>query len=554
MAAVYKAYQPATERFVALKVLPRQYAQDPDFVARFKREAKLLAQLQHPHILPIFDFGESEGYTYLVMPFITNGTLSNELTGAPLSLTRVRDIISQIALALNYAHSRGMVHRDIKPSNILLDEDRNCLLSDFGLARMAEVFSSLTTTGMVLGTPMYMSPEQGSGTQIDHRSDIYSLGIVLYELLTGRTPYRAETPIGVIFKHIHDPLPSVRDLNPELPEAVEQVLLKALAKRPEDRFNSANEMAQALRKAIDYPQKFSIQTSKTPDAPPVQAQKKEFKETDGSKRQNLFLWFRGALLIGLAALLIGGIVFITNRAQTNFPIVQTTNELTHTISISSTATHTFEPPTNTQTLVKLIESTLTIPATIRITPSNAPSPTQRFPTKTIVAQTRQLAQFQLPCEEGLIKSYIWSGPGLQQECDAKNKKVGEVSLKLTSADFTNAEAYSSLINVERDRVYAVSYWLKTDDIETNGGENYGKVIVSQYNAEAQETDNLNWNRVDAGFNLGENVSGTQDWVLKTYLFTTGTNTAYVRLRAIWGSANGGVRGVMWLDQVFISPR
>jgi serine/threonine protein kinase len=266
MAAVYKAYQPAVDRYVAIKVLPRQYAADPQFVARFQREAKALAQLQHPHILPVFDFGETDGYTWLVMPFVPHGTLTDLLQGQPLPLVRVRKILTQLGLALQYAHARGLVHRDVKPSNVLLDESGNCLLSDFGLARMAEASVKLTTSGSVLGTPAYMSPEQGAGKAIDGRSDLYSLGVIFYELVTGRVPYRAETPVAVIFKHISDPLPPARELNPALPEPVERVLLKSLAKRPEDRFQTAAEMVAALQAAIPE----TGQPTALPPPPPIQ--------------------------------------------------------------------------------------------------------------------------------------------------------------------------------------------------------------------------------------------------------------------------------------------
>ena len=251
MAAVYKAYQPNMERYVAIKVLPRHMSASEEFVNRFKREAKMLAQLQHPHILPVFDYGEADGYPYIVMPFVNSGTLAELLQRRPLSLPETRRIITQLGEALSYAHARGMIHRDIKPSNVLIDERGNCLLTDFGLARMAAIASTkITTSGTVMGTPAYMSPEQGMGSNVDQRSDIYSLGVILYEMVTGRVPYMAETPVAIVFKHIQDPLPSARKLNPNLPEVVELVLLKALAKNPEDRYQTGDDFAQAIQRSI----------------------------------------------------------------------------------------------------------------------------------------------------------------------------------------------------------------------------------------------------------------------------------------------------------------
>ena len=251
MAAVYKAYQLGKmKRYVALKILPQQLAKSPEFVKRFDQEANVLAKLQHPRILPVFDFGESEGYTYLAMPFIESGTLADLLHGKPLPLPQVRSLTVQVAEALDYAHSRGLVHRDVKPSNVLVDERGNCLLSDFGITKILEGTEKLTSTGGIIGTPAYMSPEQGRGETLDRRSDIYSLGVMLYELATGRVPYKADTPLAVIIKHMQDPLPSPRSINPALPKAVERVIFKALAKHGEDRYQTAGEMALAIQAAI----------------------------------------------------------------------------------------------------------------------------------------------------------------------------------------------------------------------------------------------------------------------------------------------------------------
>ncbi len=249
MATVYKAYHPATDRAVAIKVLPEQLADDPNFLARFEREARVVASLQHVHILPVFDYGQERGVTYLVMPYITGGTLKEYLQDHSLTLDEIVRLFSQIAEAVDYAHRRGVIHRDLKPGNVLLDESSNALLSDFGLTRMAQSSSSLTGTG-VIGTPAYMSPEQGQGLPTDTRSDIYSLGIMLYEFIVGDVPFSADTPVAIIFKHISQPLPLPRTSRPDTPDVVEAVILRALAKSPEDRFQSAADMAKALQEAV----------------------------------------------------------------------------------------------------------------------------------------------------------------------------------------------------------------------------------------------------------------------------------------------------------------
>ncbi|MFQ5923924.1 MAG: serine/threonine protein kinase, partial [Anaerolineales bacterium] len=206
MAAVYKAYQPGMDRYVALKILPQQYARDAEFTGRFEQEAKVIAKLQHPHILPVHDYGEAEDYTYIVMPLVETGTLADLLQGEkPMPLQRIRIIITQLGDALDYAHSQGLIHRDVKPSNVLTDKRGNCLLTDFGIAKMVEGTKHFTQTGGIVGTPHYMSPEQGGGDPLTRQSDIYSLGVLLYEMVTGRVPFDAETPMAVVIKHMTDP-------------------------------------------------------------------------------------------------------------------------------------------------------------------------------------------------------------------------------------------------------------------------------------------------------------------------------------------------------------
>lgn len=250
MATVFKAYQPGLNREVAIKILPPFVAQKPGFTERFTREAQAIGNLHHPNILPVHDSGQDKGYGYLVMRYVPNANTLAKLMRNPLTKVQINQWIAQIASALDHAHEAGIIHRDIKPSNILMDGDW-VLLSDFGLAKMMGSESELTGTGVGVGTPAYMSPEQAKGEKVDHRTDIYSLGIILFEMLTGQVPHKAETPLATVVKRINEPLPKPRTLNPDLSEAVEQVLLKALAPNPDDRFNSAGALATALRLAFE---------------------------------------------------------------------------------------------------------------------------------------------------------------------------------------------------------------------------------------------------------------------------------------------------------------
>ena len=249
MATVFKAYQASLDRYVAVKVMPPYYAeQDDTFLKRFRQEAKAIASLRHPNILIVIDYGEEDETTYIVMEFVEGGTLT-EIMGKPMAPDQILGLTDQVAAALHYAHEQGVVHRDIKPSNILLPKPDWPLLTDFGLAKIVGG-SQLTQSGTVAGTPAYMSPEQGRGEKVDSRSDIYSLGIVLYEMATGVVPFHAETPMAVVVKHIIDPLPLPRSKNPELSEGIERVILKSLSKDPDDRFQDTEQMAKALTEAV----------------------------------------------------------------------------------------------------------------------------------------------------------------------------------------------------------------------------------------------------------------------------------------------------------------
>ena len=246
MATVFKAYQPALERMVALKVLPEVLAEDPQFRERFRREAVAIAKLRHPSILAVYDHGEFEDQLYIVTEFVEGGTFAGEL-GKPLGVPRTAEVLGSIASALDYAHRQGVLHRDVKPSNILVNKEGAAILGDFGLARMmAPTGERLTRIDMVVGTPEYMSPEQCAGKDATAAADQYSLGVVGFEALTGHVPYEAETPAAVMLEQIQSPLPMPRSVNPSLSEGVEHALMRALAKDPAQRFPTCGEFVKAI--------------------------------------------------------------------------------------------------------------------------------------------------------------------------------------------------------------------------------------------------------------------------------------------------------------------
>ena len=246
MAAVYRAFDSRLDRDVAVKVIRTESEHDDTFLKRFEREAKALAQLNHPHIVHVNDYGEQNGIHYLVMDYLPGGTLKEKM-GRPLPYREAAALLAPIARALEYAHQQKMIHRDVKPGNILLLRSNYPMLTDFGISKMLEADqkAELTAVGVGIGTPDYMSPEQWLG-QADPRSDIYSLGVVFYELLTGRRPYAADTPAAVLLKHMNDPLPRPKDYIDSLPENVENAIFKAMAKKPEDRFADMGLFAAAL--------------------------------------------------------------------------------------------------------------------------------------------------------------------------------------------------------------------------------------------------------------------------------------------------------------------
>ncbi len=246
MAYVYRGFDPRFKRDVAIKVLTRDLMNDATLIARFEREAQTIAALEHPAIVPVYDFGEDDSRPYLVMRLMTGGTLTDQLKQGPLTINKTVRILDRIGSALERAHQKGVIHRDLKPSNIMFDDYGDAFLADFGIARLTE--SAITLTGdSVIGTPAYMSPEQIHGDkEIDGRSDIYALGVICFEMLTGQRPYIDSTPTKVMMRHIIDPVPDIRAVNPDLPQGIDEVITKTMAKEPDERYATAGEMTATL--------------------------------------------------------------------------------------------------------------------------------------------------------------------------------------------------------------------------------------------------------------------------------------------------------------------
>jgi serine/threonine-protein kinase len=252
MAQVYRGYHPQLDRHVAIKVLRADLVEQDEFLERFRREAHAVSGLRHANIVQVFDFDTQDDFYYMIMELLEGDTLRARLNEYRLKkermpLDEIARILKDILNGLEYAHSEGVIHRDIKPANIMLTKKKQAVLTDFGIAQIVGS-TQVTAAGAMMGTLNYMAPEQGLENRCDARSDIYSLGIVLYEMLTGFTPFDADTPLAILMKHLNDPLPLPSKLDPGLPPSFEQIVLKALAKDPEDRYQSADEMLTAVQK------------------------------------------------------------------------------------------------------------------------------------------------------------------------------------------------------------------------------------------------------------------------------------------------------------------
>ncbi len=337
MATVYLAYDPLFEREVALKILNHELLNNTQVRERFERETKIIAKLEHPAIVPVYDVGKDNDQMFYVMRYMAGGSLSDRMSKA-LSLDESIRIIQRIAGALNHAHARGVIHRDLKPGNILFDDDGNAFISDFGIAKLASGQPKLTLSG-IIGTPTYMSPEQAMGENVDSRSDIYSLGIILFEMLSGKLPYEATTPLAMVVKHINEPIPHILDINPNLPSGIEQVLEKAMAKNRSSRYATASEIVADLAKL--FPNGVPQNPEYTIPVPRRDAQPATLPPT--GKITTPRPWLIGLFLLLLAIFTLAGWQFFGNRAA-SAPTPTATD-----VPIKTTPAIPPLPPTQTET-------------------------------------------------------------------------------------------------------------------------------------------------------------------------------------------------------------
>jgi len=399
MAEVYRAFHAALNRYVAIKLLHPFLADDPEFKERFEREAQNIAQLRHAHIVQVydFDFDDSGESYYMVMELIEGKTLKDILLeytdkGEKIDFDLAVRIVRESALALAYAHRDNMIHRDVKPANLMIEErDERVVLTDFGIAKIV-TGNQYTASGGMVGTPAYMSPEQGMGESGDERSDLYSLGVIIYQMLTGKLPFDAETPLAVILQHLNEPVPRPRSLNPDIPEWMENIILKLMEKNPEDRFKSAEDLIAALDAGaggsqVTPPSQASRPYDTSPTTPALETNPILVTQTVPLQQQNNFwaiftaaLVFAGIIVMIAIVLGQGGTgplasVFATNVPPTEVVVVPSetpTEEASPSPSPTDTPTDT-PSPTPTDTPSPTLTETPTHTPTD--TPTDTPSPT-----------------------------------------------------------------------------------------------------------------------------------------------------------------------------------
>ena len=365
MATVFRAHDPELNRTVAIKVLPSCKSEDTTFVRRFRTEAQAIARLNHPNIVQVYDFGQDKGFSYIVMEHVTGGTLSDLLT-EKVPLEEAVALIGPVAEALEYAHRQGIVHRDIKPSNVLIDDEGKPKLSDFGLARLMEGGANLTGGDAVLGTPEYMAPEQALGRKADQRSDLYALGVLIYQMLLGQTPFHADTPPETLMAHVHQPVPPPSTVDPDVDPRIEANLIKALAKDPDDRHESPTALIEALR-LVSAGEGVAL-----PYAGDPTLEQPRLPETRMSVlRRSFQTWPLAAAVVALVAVAVGvgAVVLATSGGDDG----------------SEPPSVAVLPPTETPTpgaepeaprpAISVVEATSSTPGSLTPTPSSTTSPT-----------------------------------------------------------------------------------------------------------------------------------------------------------------------------------
>jgi serine/threonine-protein kinase len=392
MATVYLATQESIGREVAVKVLPRIFTHDATFIERFTREVQVIARMQHPHILPVHDFGENEGQPYIVMAYLDGGTLSDHIDEGPMPLADTRRTVRQVCDALDYAHGQGIIHRDLKPSNVLLDRQGNAYLADFGIAKVTESTAQLTGSGMV-GTPAYMAPEMAQPGGVTALVDVYALGVTVYQMLAGRAPYEADTPMGILLAHVSSPIPDIRLVRPDLPNAVQEVINGSMAKMPEMRYSSPGVVAEALEAAasgaplpvlesVPSGEGATVPMSPLPESAVTAAGvARPGTQVAGGKR-TLSPFLIGGGLVGLLVLTVlgaflgfGGVRSLFSEDPTpTATATPTVVEPTATPSLTPSPTET-PPPTDTPEPTAALEETAAVTATFEFTYTPRPGST-----------------------------------------------------------------------------------------------------------------------------------------------------------------------------------